>query len=134
MTIILRAGLMAGWLAAVACNDASSQTLCGVAKVAKQEAGFEIAFNGLRDTVIFAIANNQETTLELKSGVLAATGKRPPGPLVKQGTKLYYGAGLGKSCILHAITQDDKPGLYIEQHSHVHGQPPQLHTEFIEAD
>lgn len=134
MISTFRLGIVAVWLAAVVCNDASGQTLCGVAKVAIQNDGFDLAFHGMKDSAILAIADNQETTLELKSGVLAATGKRLPGPLVKQGTKLYYAAGLHKSCILHAITQNDKPGLYIEQHSHVHGQPPQLHTEFIEAD
>ena len=127
------AGCLVAGLAALACNDVAAQTLCGVTRVAIQEDGFGIAFNGLKDTAILAIADNKETTFDVKSGILAPAGKTAPGPVVKKGAKLYYGSGLGKSCILHALEQDGKPGFYIEEHTHVHGQPPQLHTEFVEA-
>jgi hypothetical protein len=134
MVLKLKLRVMAVCLAALACNDASSQTLCGVTRVAIQEDGFGIAFNGMKDTAILAIADNKETTLELKAGILAPAGKKDaPGPVVKKGAKLYYAAGMGKSCVLHAREQDGKQGLYIEEHTHVHGQPPQLHTEFVEA-
>ena len=133
MYVKLKFCIIAGCLMVVLGNDVSAQTLCGVTKVAIKEDGFSIAFAGLKDTAILALADNKETTLDVKSGILTPAGKTSPDPVVKKGSKLYYASGLGKSCVLHAVEQDGKQGFYIEEHTHVHGQPPQLHTEFVEA-
>ena len=133
MYLKLKLGIMAACLVAVLGNDVAAQTLCGVTKVAIKEDGFGIVFAGLKDTAILALADNKETTLDVKAGILAPAGKTSTDPVVKKGAKLYYAAGLGKSCVLHALEQDGKQGFYIEEHTHIHGQPPQLHTEFVEA-
>lgn len=132
MNSILRFSIL---LSMTITGSVHAQTLCNISRIAASvEKSDEVAvsFHGRENAKIQVVSEKGSSEFELKAGALRTGTKAVPSVLAKKHARLYIVDGITKSCILHPGEQDGRPGFYVEEYRHVHGEPPVLKTEFVE--